>query len=299
MNKPVSFGPKITPLSATEHFAKVCETVKSGTGVQSHIKTGIQFLDRSMGGLFPGLHMIAGEPGIGKTSLAVQIMANVTNQGIPVLFIGFSEAPERLVLRMLCQHGELDLRESNTAQLDGRALDQTMESTREFLDLAYIYKADATLTADQVTESARDLMGKHKVEKCLIIVDYLQIWAAGTREFTEFRHEIGRLLGAMSHISEKLDCPILAISSQNRSEQGSSSLTSLEGTSDLEYSADSVLILSSIERSTLKKSFQEMDPTMVQSMPVAFNLRKNNFGETGMVILQFAPSTTRWIEETR
>jgi replicative DNA helicase len=69
-----------------------------------------------------------------------------------------------------------------------------------------------------IADSARDR---------ILVVDYLQIWAAGSREFSEFRHEIAKLMTAMRRLALSLDSPVLAISSQNRKHQGGAVLQAL------------------------------------------------------------------------
>ncbi|MDA1098099.1 MAG: hypothetical protein O2967_03865 [Proteobacteria bacterium] len=67
-------------------------------------------------------------------------------------------------------------------------------------------------------------------DRVLVVVDYLPIWAAGARQFFEFRHGIAKLITVMRRLAWSLDSPVLEISSQNRRHQGEAILQSLEGT---------------------------------------------------------------------
>lgn len=64
------------------------------------ISSGIDELDRVLGGGFvPGsVVLLAGEPGIGKSTLALQIAARVQTPG-PVLYVAGEESPEQIRLR--------------------------------------------------------------------------------------------------------------------------------------------------------------------------------------------------------
>ncbi|OIQ53127.1 DnaB-like helicase C-terminal domain-containing protein [Neomoorella thermoacetica] len=66
------------------------------------LPTGISKLDKLLGGLQPGLHLLAAEPGMGKTTFALQLAANVSKAGYPALYVSFEETLERLALKILC-----------------------------------------------------------------------------------------------------------------------------------------------------------------------------------------------------
>jgi DNA repair protein RadA/Sms len=68
---------------------------------ESRIETGIPELDRVLGGgLVPGsVVLLGGEPGIGKSTLALQLAAEVRSRGGRVLYVSGEESPEQLRLR--------------------------------------------------------------------------------------------------------------------------------------------------------------------------------------------------------
>ncbi len=63
------------------------------------IETGIAELDRVLGGgIVPGsVVLLAGEPGVGKSTLALQLAAGL--RGAPVLYVAGEESPEQIRLR--------------------------------------------------------------------------------------------------------------------------------------------------------------------------------------------------------
>lgn len=66
----------------------------------SRIKTGIEEFDRVLGGGFvPGsLTLLGGEPGIGKSTLMLQISKNIAEEG-QVLYVSGEESPSQIKLR--------------------------------------------------------------------------------------------------------------------------------------------------------------------------------------------------------
>jgi DNA repair protein RadA/Sms len=63
--------------------------------------TGVAELDRVLGGgLVPGsVTLLGGEPGIGKSTLLLQVLASVAGQGMRVLLVSAEESPQQVKLR--------------------------------------------------------------------------------------------------------------------------------------------------------------------------------------------------------
>ena len=67
------------------------------------VPTGVAQLDNLLGGLNEGLYLLAGPPGMGKTTLALQVAAAATTD-VPVVVVTFEHAPANLTLKLLCAH---------------------------------------------------------------------------------------------------------------------------------------------------------------------------------------------------
>src|SRR5258708_1439229 len=65
------------------------------------VPTGVAQLDNLLGGLNEGLYLLAGPPGMGKTTLALQVAAAATRD-VPVVVVTFEHAPANLTLKLLC-----------------------------------------------------------------------------------------------------------------------------------------------------------------------------------------------------
>ncbi len=92
---------------------KVSTSGKSGPAVPAHayaeiqgrglqrMKTGNSEVDRTLGGgIVPGsLILLGGEPGIGKSTLLLQVAESLSNRGRPVLYVAGEESVEQIRLR--------------------------------------------------------------------------------------------------------------------------------------------------------------------------------------------------------
>ncbi len=88
--------------AATGSRAKAMPLRQVDAGLhKDRIHTGIGEVDRVLGGgLVPGsLTLISGEPGIGKSTLIMQVAANFARQVGPVLYISGEESEEQIKLR--------------------------------------------------------------------------------------------------------------------------------------------------------------------------------------------------------
>ncbi len=85
--------------SATGPAPRPLVAVAAGQAIRR--STGIAELDRVLGGgLVQGaITLIGGDPGIGKSTLALQACGALARQGCPVLYVAGEESPEQVALR--------------------------------------------------------------------------------------------------------------------------------------------------------------------------------------------------------
>lgn len=254
------------------------------------IPTGIRRLDTMLGGLQTGLHLLAAEPGAGKTTLALQIAGKAAGDGCPVLFVSFEETLARLTLKAICQKSGLESKRYADGWEDPGRVAAAAREHEESLRRLYFTEGNTRLTISRVKALALRLMGEWQAERCLIVVDYLQRWASIRRESTEFRLLVNIMVAELRELAMRLDSPILAIASQNRAGQGKAEMTSLKESADLEYSADSILFLTDAQGGGGGSS-------VARTLELA--VRKNRFGDQGTMKLVFRPAVGTFAELER
>lgn len=247
--------------------------------------TGITRLDVTLNGLNPRLYLLAGPPGIGKTTLALQIAMHVT-QDMPVVIVTFEHAPENLTAKVLCARAGVNLQDVQRGFADLKALQSAAAVWKPVADRLAIVEGSSRLTVAQVRGQARRAMHQHQSDQCLVIVDYLQLWAKVAEDMrgnVSVRERVEVLGGMLRELVVELRSPVLALASQNRAQgnygngKGTAALDSLKESGDLEYAADVVLFL------TEAKERQAVPPARAVDLTIA----KNRHGETGRVDLIF------------
>jgi replicative DNA helicase len=261
------------------------------------VPTGLAQLDNLLGGLNEGLYLLAGAPGMGKTTLALQVAAAATTE-VPVVVVTFEHAPANLTLKLLCARAGVNLRDVQRGYADLATLRHAAEAWAPVAQRLAVVEGSSQLTAAQVRAQARRAMRQHQAERCLVVVDYLQLWAKVAEDLRgnfSVRERVDMLGGLLRELALSLHSPVLALASQNRSAgnygngKGSAALDSLKESGDLEYAADVVLFLTETQERMATPPARAVDLTVA----------KNRHGDTGKVGLIFRPDLGTMREEAK
>ena len=77
-------------------------------GTESRLLTGIAEFDRIVGGgvVAGSVTLVGGDPGIGKTTLLLQVLPSLAQSGQKVLYISGEESPRQIKMR--CERLDID-----------------------------------------------------------------------------------------------------------------------------------------------------------------------------------------------
>jgi DNA repair protein RadA/Sms len=93
------------------------------------LKTGIMEFDRTLGGgLIPGsIILLGGEPGIGKSTLILQVAGGISGQGLKSLYLSGEESLQQIKLRAR----RLSIHSENLFVVTGNCIEDLFEQIRE------------------------------------------------------------------------------------------------------------------------------------------------------------------------
>jgi len=282
----------------------------------SGLATRIHSLDNKMGGLQKSdLIILAGRPGMGKTSLATNIAFNIAaacqkdkgeeNEGGVVGFFSLEMSSEQLATRIMAEQARLssskirrgDISENDFANLM-RAM-QKMQQSPLFIDQT------GGISVAQLSARARRLKRQHGLD--VLVIDYVQLMSGSSRRASENRvQEITEITTGLKALAKELNVPIIALSQLSRQvesrEDKRPQLSDLRESGSIEQDADVVLFVFREEyyhaNRKPKEGTTEFEKWVEEGNRVVGKaeviIAKQRHGPTGTVELAFEAEYTRF-----
>ncbi|AGB47137.1 replicative DNA helicase [Mesorhizobium sp. CO1-1-7] len=231
-------------------------------GGLSGLATGMRDLDRRMGGLQSSdLIIIAGRPGMGKTSLATNIAFNIAEMYEPaqqadgsfkaanggvVGFFSLEMSSEQLATRIISEQTEISsskIRRGEISEMDFEKLvacSQTMQKIPLFIDQT------GGISIAQLSARARRLKRQRGLD--LIVIDYIQLMQGSSAKSSQNRvQEITEITTGLKALAKELAVPIIALSQLSRQVESRDDkrpqLSDLRESGSIEQDADVVIFV--------------------------------------------------------
>jgi replicative DNA helicase len=276
--------------------------------IQAHInnpevgvKTGIADVDDKLMSLRPGgLYILAARPGVGKTSLALKIVAHIAGHSEErngVLFFSLEVDRKDLVKKLLSAEARVEFKSLENGTLGSSDMESLAETAKNFKD----WMLDLMDVSDLTVQSLRSITRRRMLETNnklkLVVLDYLQLLNTARTDSNEYEKvsEISRVLKVMAR---ELRIPVLALSQMSReSEKGVGSapreprLSDLRGSGSIEQDADAVLF---IHRTDAADGGQSQRNEGEECRKIKVIVAKNRFGPTGSANMNFFPAKMRF-----
>ena len=254
------------------------------------ISTGLVDLDRRISGLNNSdLLILAARPGMGKTSLALNIGIEAgKHSGKNVAIFSLEMSREQLGLRLLSSECLIDNKKLLTGRISGED-----EWTRAAMGVAALSQAKVYIDDDS-SLSVADMNAKCRRIKDLglVIIDYLQLMqsAGGTTRASDNRQQIvSDISRSLKIMAKELNVPVICLSQLSRANENRAAgqrrpmLSDLRESGAIEQDADIVMFIH-------RESYYDDDtenPNIAECI-----VAKNRHGETGTVMLEWRPEYT-------
>ena len=287
----VRWGSDLLPEVLETARERRAERERTGRSILG-IPTGFAALDNALNGWMPGLHLLAGAPGMGKTSLALQLAIHACQQpDTAAVYVSFENSLPNLLEKALAAQARTSSQHISRGMADLAALQAAGAALRPALARLALLEGTPALGVGAMRQAIQDAARRHG-GRVLVVLDYLQV--AGRGRGQELRQAIDDLLLDLRGLANQLEMPVLALASQNRAAGqygnggGSAALDSLKETGGAEYTCDTALFLKPAEKRQAASGCKALDLV----------ISKNRHGPCGQAIpLVFRPDHGIFREE--
>lgn len=227
-----------------ESFDRLDELHKSGEGIRG-VPTGYEDLDNALAGMqASNLLILAARPGVGKTSLALNIAQNVAVKSKrPVGFFSLEMSKEELVDRLLVAQADIDAWKLKTGKLNDDDFTKLSDAMGELAEAPLFIDDTPALSIIEMRTKARRLQVENGLD--LLIVDYLQL--ARSRQLENRVQEVSEISQGLKNLARELKIPVVALSQLSRAVETRGGkkpqLADLRESGSIEQDADVVMFL--------------------------------------------------------
>ena len=251
------------------------------------LSTGLSAVDRKINGLNKSdLLLLAARPGMGKTSMALNVaLSAAKSSGKTVAICSLEMSKEQLVTRLLANEGLIENTRLSTGNLRESDWEKIAQAASVLNQTNIRIDDNPLLTVADMNAKCRRLENLG-----LVVIDYLQLMtSAGGKGYSgENRQQavadISRMLKIMA---KELQVPVLCLSQLSRAnekrEDKRPMLSDLRESGAIEQDADIVMFLYRDDYYN-----EDSDKRNIAECIVA----KNRHGETGKVELRWMPEYT-------
>lgn len=263
----------IDSVTACTEFFNYIDALSDGRR-KPYVRSGYSLLDYTLGGGFMngGLYILAARPGIGKTTIALQIADNIAKSGTPTLFMSLEMPKEQITAKRVAVHSGVNYTKVITGELESSEWKKVTDSCAALGEYPLTINRKPSATVDEIGFLARRVKGLG-----FIVIDYLGLIRNnnGKSQYEKITDTSNNL----KRLSLTLGVPILCLAQLNREVEGRQ--TNKPRTSDLrdsgaiEQDADGILLL--------HRDLEDVSDDPSIPTELTCTIGKNRHGRTGEV----------------
>lgn len=192
------------------------EQIHREGGTIHGLKTGFYQIDKATNGLQKtDLIILAARPGVGKTSLAMNIVTNAAiNENAKCAVFSLEMGKEQLERRMLCSVADVSMAKALRGELDANDWAKLWKA-KEKLDKAEIYIDDNSMnTPSQILSKCRKLKREKGLD--LIVIDYIGLMKSDEKSDNR-QNEVSNISRQLKILAKDIQVPVISLCQLNRS----------------------------------------------------------------------------------
>ena len=270
-----------------EVYERLAELAASESAIPG-ISTGLPDLDAVISGLNKSdLILLAARPGMGKTSLALNILLYAgKHSGKACVFFSLEMSREQLAMRLLSNESFVDNKKLTTGRLSDEDWEKVALATSALNHTNILIDDNPSLSVADMNAKCR------RVENLgLVVIDYLQLMtsAGGKNQYSgESRQQVvSDISRALKIMAKELNVPVLCLSQLSRANENRPDtrprLSDLRESGAIEQDADIVMFIYRDDYYDQNSENHNQAECIVA---------KNRHGELSTVPLQWLPEFT-------
>jgi replicative DNA helicase len=275
-----------TPLA--EVYETAVAAMEQRAGGMLGLVSGFYDWDLMTQGLVDGnLIIVAGRPGMGKTSFALNVAQNVAiREGHPVGIFSLEMSQEELAQRIMASESDLPFANIRSGKLSPNQWERLYDTIRRTTQAPIHIDDSPNPSLLEISSKARRL----KLEKGLklLIVDYMQLMQAGGK-YESRQLEIAAISRGLKQLAKELKIPVVALSQLSRQPERRTGdhrpqLADLRESGSIEQDADLVCFV-------FREELYNQDDPDIKGLAELIVAKHRN-GATGTVELVFLGENT-------
>lgn len=275
-------------------YDQISESSREGAALPG-LSTGLTDLDNTILGLNKGdLILIASRPGMGKTSIALNIaLYAAKTSGKTVAIFSLEMSREQLAIRLLSSESLVDSQKLLRGRLSPLEWEELGRAASVISETNILIDDNPTLSAADMNSQCRRLENLG-----LVVIDYLQLMQSAGKDrsyaFESRTQAVSDMSRMLKIMAKELNVPVICLSQLSRANEGRQNkrpmLSDLRESGAIEQDADIVIGL-------YREGYYEKDcenPNEAEAI-----ILKNRHGETGTIPLMWQPEYTRYLSADR
>ena len=277
------------------------EEIQSDPNAFRGLETGFKHLDRITNGLQRSdLIVIAARPGMGKTSLAMNIVENICLVKKRTAAVFSLEMPRsQIVQRLLCAHANVSMEKALSGKLVQKEWKNLMIASDKLQKSKLFIDDSSRVTPAEVLSKCRRLSASVGGLD-LVMIDYIQLMGGSSsvgdksgNSFENRQQEIASITRDLKIMAKELNVPVIALSQLRRIQTKEPQLSDLRESGAIEQDADIVMF---INRPDVTATAEELAKGQAVKGAAELILAKHRNGALGRVQLRFLGECTKFID---
>ena len=257
------------------------------------VPTGLAGLDMITNGLKGGeIVQLAARPGVGKTSLALNIATHVAlYEKKPVAIFSLEMPKIQLARRIASSVANVSMSKVMRGELNETEQRRFRQAVSALADVPIYIDDSSVNTPSEILSKCRRMKNDKNRGLSFVVIDYLGLMTAGGRNYNNDRQqEIADISRNLKIMAKELDVPVLVLSQLNRGTEGRKDhrpmLSDLRESGAIEQDADIVMFIYKSDQ------YRDLSESEVEEGVAELIIAKNRNGAQGTIKLQWNGETT-------